>query len=161
MEPTEPSSTVINPGETLQSLRESLGLTPKEVSHQLKISVSRIAAFENNTYRNNTLNIYDRGHLRNYCHVLGIEPQKIFDDLEDFGMTLYENTLEQTPEQRSFAQVQIKIDKKWVVVSVGTISALALGFLLYNAFSSTPEVTLDSALASSMQTSPITFTQKG
>ncbi len=90
-----PESVIRGPGELLRETRMKLGLEPDNVAQILHLSISQIAALEDNDFDRLPGATYVRGYLRSYCQLLDIDSAPVLKSFEaatgDWKTTTYSN----------------------------------------------------------------------
>lgn len=69
--------TAIMPGARLRRAREEQGLSPEEVSRQLRLSLSYLKALENDDYGRLPEPTFVKGYLRNYARLVGLPAEEL------------------------------------------------------------------------------------
>jgi cytoskeleton protein RodZ len=71
------SELTAGPGSTLRKERESLGVTLREVSETLNLSITVIQAIEADDYKKLPGPVFARGYIRAYARLLSLEPEPL------------------------------------------------------------------------------------
>ena len=111
-------------GEQLKNIRTQRNLSLQEVSNQLKVSIDRLQQIEDDTYPPQGLDIYYRGHIRNYCHYLNIESEPIFEQLIAQGFILYPE--KKTPPSTPMPQLPTRLSLNSLLAAATVLIVILL-----------------------------------
>ncbi len=110
-------------GTTLRTLRQQAELSEQDVINQLKISHERLAIMEKDLYPEQRLDIYFRGHLRNYCQLLQHDVDQIFQQLNDQGIMLFPESASTPKPPRPTPPFQLSLST-WTLISALSVLVL-------------------------------------
>lgn len=130
------------PGQQLAAERKKQGLTEREVADQLKITLSKLSAIEQDQYDKFPAQIYLKGYLKNYARLLRLSEQQICDSYQEHcGETTTDTEWAPTLEPTS----EFQIGKSWFVALVAAI--IIILFFIISSLSSSPsnEITDEAA----------------
>ena len=129
MVPEEPDFTVgFSPGERLKAKRTELGVSLKEVSNALLISVSNLKALENNRYEDLPGLTYVVGYWRSYANILDVD---ISDEIEIHKNRLRSSDVLAAYHLGQYADVHQKKSRKGSVILLILLFSGFLGGLWY------------------------------
>ena len=72
------------PGQLLKSARERAGLSLETIAEQLKMTVTKIRALEDDNYQPFPADTYLKGYLRNYARMVSFSEEKTIESYEAF-----------------------------------------------------------------------------
>lgn len=76
-----------NPGESLRGGREAIGLSIAQAAAQLNLSVSRLEQLEAGDFDRLPGHTFARGYVRSYARLLGLDPNRIVLEFDQFTGT--------------------------------------------------------------------------
>lgn len=87
LEPSHAASVRLNPGETLRKARESRGWSLQEVAQQLNLTAQRLEFLEAGAFEKLPGHTFSRGYLRAYAKLLGLDPQHVVVQFDQYTGT--------------------------------------------------------------------------
>ena len=86
-ENSEQSMPRVNPGESLRDAREALGMTLADTAAQLNLTVARLQQLEAGEFDKLPGHTFARGYVRSYARLLGLDPNRIVLEFDQFTGT--------------------------------------------------------------------------
>ena len=139
------------PGQTLAAERKKQGLSEREVADQLKITLSKLHALEQDQYDKFPAQIYLKGYLKNYARLLRLSEQDISDSYKAFvGGSAVEEDYAPAPEPAGEAKSK-KMWPVWLLVA----AIVVVSFFVYSQLNQ-PVVNSNADAAAAIFEPPIT-----
>jgi transcriptional regulator with XRE-family HTH domain len=138
-------------GEKLRYLRESNGISVKDLSKQINVKVSYIHALENGQYDKLPMRVYAKGFVRSYARFFGVS-ENVYLSLFDKEYTVYQNInhKEDEEEMNKLPKIPSFIFTPKILIIIAIFAVLgAIGIYLYfsiNNFVSSPFLVVDKPL---------------
>lgn len=149
--PTELSEDieVIGPGQMLAEARAKMGLTQQQVAEQLNFRPTLVSNIEQEIFDSNLPDTFNRGYLKNYAKLVGVDEQEVLASYEMLGVAAKQRT-----ELQSFSKITEKEAQhsRLMWISYLILAALIASTVLYylqdasnNALTIAPQPTQSSA----------------
>ncbi|MDM3870128.1 helix-turn-helix domain-containing protein [Porticoccus sp. W117] len=119
------------PGIALRQGRRAQNLTEDEVCRELGLRIGVLKALESDDFERLPTDVYVRGYIRSYCHLLGMEEQPVLESYEAYCQQLPGSHGKPATEgQVTKQQPWWQQPKSWLIAGVVFLVAVVLAVLL-------------------------------
>lgn len=159
-ESTKPAKSAKTAGQLLRETRIAKKIDLGDAANQLKLSEVRMEQLETDQYQNTCLDIFDCGHLRNYCKILDMQPEPVFELLAAQGFTRNNSTcITFNSRPAKYQPTQAKMSRKWLYSALtALITLVAVNIYNHGAQNTHPGIYDNNQYAITTTTAPQTKT---